>query len=88
MRIEPKLHPGGKGYMVNFRHPLLGGKSLFFGLGTTDDIIARDICRDARIIFDNPDLLQAPTPKKLVGSSYRAFSPSCTQTPTEKCPEL
>jgi hypothetical protein len=69
LKIEPKPHPNGKGYIVNLRHPLFGRKSLYFGLGTTDEIIAGDICRDARIIFDNPDILQAPTPEKLVGFS-------------------
>lgn len=64
--LNPKRQKNG-GFVVYFRNPLRRGKTVTVGLGTRDEIIARSICRDAVLIFNNEDVLLHPTPEKIVG---------------------
>ncbi|MEK7857020.1 MAG: site-specific integrase, partial [Acidobacteriota bacterium] len=64
--LNPKRQKNG-GFVVYFRNPLKRGKTVTIGLGTRDEIIARSICRDAVLIFNNEDVLFHPTPEKIVG---------------------
>lgn len=70
-KLTPKLAPNGKGYIVEFRHPL-EGKKVARGLGTRDFVQAGLICKDAGIIFDDESLQEKPTKFKLQSFDDRA----------------
>ena len=65
------IRQGNGGYILKFRHPLLK-RPASFGLGTKDEVRAHRIAHDATLLFNNPSVLQAPTPETLIGYDPRS----------------
>jgi len=59
MKLNPKKHPNGKGFILTFRHPLLK-KVVTRGLGTADETTCQSIIIDLESLFSTPALLQGP----------------------------
>jgi integrase len=72
MRALNPIKQSTGGYIVRFRHPLQQSRVVNLGLATTDEQHAQSICRDALLLFKNPQILQAPTAENVHGYDAKA----------------
>lgn len=73
MKIVAKPNAGKPGFKTTFRHPI-DKNVVTHGLGTTDTDEAERICRDAVLIFSDPELLKDSKNPRLLAYHDRAVS--------------
>ena len=74
MKLTPKARSENSGYRVTFKHPLENKKLVCRGLGTTSKDEADAICRDAVLIFNDPELLKDEKSPRLLIYHPRAVA--------------